>query len=94
MARKTIEELVKKIKFLRTQGFSIPEISKEIGVSKTTAFRYTHGVNVLPKFKKTLISKRGGSKKRKQIKEDEALEEAKKLIEELNNKEKLLFILG
>lgn len=92
MSKPTAKQLIDKIKFLRSQGYSFPEISQEIGVSKTTVFRYSHTVEVLPQFRQALIAKRGGSQKIKLLKEQLALEEAKKIVASISYKEKLLFI--
>ncbi|MDP3987625.1 MAG: hypothetical protein Q8P80_00575 [Candidatus Levybacteria bacterium] len=92
MSRKTDLETIKKIKFLRSQGYSLPEISKETSVPKTTIFRHIQNVEILPEFKDQWFGKRGGSKKRKLKREEEAYKEAIDLIKELSNKEKLLFL--
>lgn len=86
------KEKIDKIKLLRSQGFSLPEISNQVKVPKTTVFRYIQGVNMLPEFLSTWRGKRGGSIKRKLQKEQKALEEGKKLVGQLSSKEKLLFI--
>lgn len=89
--KKTQEEIIRKIRYLRRKGSSLPEISATLGVPKTTVFRYTKDVEILPQFRDILRSKRGGSKKRKQIKELQALEEAKQFMH-LSDREKLLLI--
>ncbi len=85
------KEVIEKIKFLRQQGYSLPEINRETGVSKTTVLRYIQGVEILPEFINTWFGKRGGSRKRKFLKESNALEEAKNIIQELTQREILLF---
>ena len=71
---------------LRKKGFSLPEITQVTNLSKTTVFRYTKDVDILPGYKEGWRIKRGGSRKRKLIKENFALEEAKNAINELSNK--------
>lgn len=89
--KKTQEEVIQKIKYLRKRGFSLPEISFELGVPRTTVFRYTADVEILSQFRDALKRKRGGSMKRKQIKEQQALEEAKE-FSYLSSREKLLLM--
>ena len=90
--RKLRSESIKKIEFLRRQGHSLPEISNELKIPKTTVFRYARDVKILPEFLTTWSIKRGGSRKRKLLKETRAFEEGKKLVKKLSNKEKLLFL--
>lgn len=92
MARKIKSELAEKIKFLRLKGYSVPEISKEVGVSKSTALRYVEGVEILPEFLSEWIAKRGGSRKRMLLKENQIYVETKFLIHSLSSKERLLFL--
>lgn len=86
------KEVIEKIKVLRSKGYSIPEISKELNITKTTVFRHVQGVEILPEFIGTWFGKRGGSKKRKLQKEKKALEEATQLIDSLSFKEKILIV--
>jgi len=83
---------IKKIKTLRSHGYSIIEIGKKLNRPKTTVFRYVLGIEVLPKYLKNWAGKRGGSKKRKALKEAESLGEARKLIKELSYKEKFILL--
>lgn len=85
-------EVIEKIKFLRTQGYSLPEISQAVNVPKTTVFYHIKGVKVLPEYIDQWLGKRGGSKKLKILKEKSALEEGKKIVGALTNKEKMLFL--
>lgn len=90
--KKLAIDLVEKIKFLRSQGYSLPEISNITNVSKTTVFRYIQGVDILPEYLNNWSGKRGGSRKKRLLKEKEAFEEAKKIVGKLTKREKLLFI--
>lgn len=92
MSKVTNLDIIKKIKHLRSQGYSLPEISNETKVPKTTIFRYIQGVEILPEFKSIWAGKRGGSKKLKLRRENEAYQEAINLFKELSVKEKLLFL--
>lgn len=80
------------IKQLRSQGYSLPEISRKVKIPKTTVYRYTRGIEVLEEYKENWLGKRGGSRKIKLFKEKKALEEAKALIKDLTYKEKLLVL--
>lgn len=81
-----------RIKYLRQQGWSIPEIAAAIPASKSTVCRYCRQVAILPEFLDQWSMKRGGSHKKRLQKEARALEEAKVLINSLTDKEKLLYI--
>jgi hypothetical protein len=83
---------IESIKQLRSQGFSIPEISQSLGVSKTTVLRYIKNVEILPEYFAEWAGKRGGSKKRRVKLEEEALAEGKKFVRNLTTREKLLFL--
>lgn len=83
---------VSKIKLLRSQGYSIIEIGNELKRPKTTIFRYIQDVEILPEFLKNWVGKRGGSRKRKRLKEIKSLEKAKDLIHELSYREKFILL--
>lgn len=83
---------IREIKLLRSQGYSIIEIGNKLKRPKTTIFRYVQGVEILPKFLKNWAGKRGGSKKRKALKEASSLKEAGRLIEDLSHKEKFILL--
>lgn len=86
------KEVIEKIKFLRSQGHSVPEISATLHVPKTTVFHHTRNVQMLPEFVSEWVGKRGGSKKKKLKLEKAAFEEGKQLIGTLTSKERMLFI--
>lgn len=90
--RKLYLRKVKKIQDLRRKGFSIPEISQELKISKSTALRYIKGVEILPEFIPQWIAKRGGSRKRMMLKEQEIYNQTNSLIKDLSAREKLLFL--
>lgn len=86
------KETIEKIRSLRSQGYSLPEISQLVATPKTTVFRYIQGVEILPEYLANWAGKRGGSKKKKLLEERKALEEGKEIVEIPSQKEKLLFI--
>lgn len=92
MSRFLSQETKNTIKTLRQRGHSLPEIAKELNVGKATVFRYIQGIEILDAYKKEWHQKRGGSIKRKLIKEMEAENLASRNIPDLNQKEILLFI--
>lgn len=82
-----IQEIIK----LRSHGYSLPEISNITGISKSTTFKYIRGIQILPDYISKWSEKRGGSKKRKLLKEQEAFKDGKRLVGKLSRKE--LYIL-
>lgn len=90
--RKIPLETIVRIKFLRSRGYSVPEISREVNTSKTTVLRYIKGVEILPEYISQWAGKRGGSRKRMVLKIEEALENAESLVGALTEKEKLLIL--
>src|ERR1035437_8414961 len=82
---------VLKIKNLRSLGYSLPEISRELEVPKTTVFRYIKDVQILPEFIKLWEAKRAGSRYRKILKEKQAFLDGRKVVKNLSSKEKMLF---
>lgn len=92
MAKRLSAETIERIKKLRGKGWSLPEIQKELKVGHGSIFRYIHGVEILPEYRKIWFSKRGGSIKRKKIAEEKASKEAKKAVSSISLKEKLIFL--
>lgn len=93
MGKKKLEhDIVARIQSLRKKGYSLPEISRLVNVPKTTIFRYIKGVEILPEFIPTWSIKWGGSRKRKLLKEKQALKDAQKIVGNLSRKEKKLFL--
>lgn len=85
-------EIIKRIKFLRQRGYSLPEIKREVKVSQGSVFRHIQGVKVLPQFKHVWFGKWKSSIKRKIESEQRAQFEAEKLVDSLTRKEKILFL--
>lgn len=84
---------IKRIKYLREKGYSLPEIARDTGIGKTTAFRYIKGIEVLPDFKEVLKSKQGGSIARSKRLWGESRVKAKNLLGSINDKERLVALL-
>jgi len=84
-------EKVLRIKNLRSLGYSLPEISRELEVPKTTVFRYIKDVQILPEFIKLWEAKRSGSRHRKILKEERAFSYGQRIVGNLSSKEKMLF---
>lgn len=92
MAKRISPEIIKRLKTLRQQGWSLPEIKKETNLGHGTVYRYLKDVEILPEFRAHWFSKRGGSIKRKKQAIELAKNKAKKNISSLSNKEKMIFI--
>jgi len=92
MSRKISPKIIRKIKTLRKRGFSLSEIRKETKLGHGTVHRYTKDVQILPRYQKAWLAKRGGSSKRKKIAEERAMSDAKKIISSLSGKEKTIFL--
>lgn len=92
MAKKLEITTINKIQNLRAKGFSIPEISSELNLPKSTVFNYAKNVKMLHEVLKEWKAKRGGSRKIKLLKEEKAFAEAEKTVKQFSKKEKLLFI--
>lgn len=85
-------ETAGKMRNLRSMGYSLPEISAELHIPKTTVLRYVQNVQILPEYLESWSGKRGGSKKKKIIQEKKAFEDGKKLVAIPTVKEQMLFL--
>lgn len=93
MRGKKVDEFRREeIRLLRSQGYSLDEISKAIGISRTTILPYIKDVKILPEYLSNWTGKRGGSRKRKLLLEKLAFEEGKNIVGKLSNKERVLFL--
>lgn len=70
----------------------MPEISREVKVSRTSVLRYIQGINILPEYLSEWSGKRGGSRRIRLYKESQAYEEGKKFVGRLTKREKLLVL--
>ena len=85
-------EKIEKIKKLRSEGWTILELSRELEVGKATVSRYMKDVKILPEFEELWKAKRNGSVIRKQNAEKKAYIKAEKTVAKLSDKERLLVI--
>lgn len=89
-----LPEEKRKLVLLRKQGKSIPEISRETGVAKTTVLRHIRGVDVPEEFRALLREKQGGSKDRaKAMRENMALK-ADAFLGKISDRDFLFLLIG
>lgn len=81
---------VKRIIYLRERGHSLPEIKRLTRHGYGTVFKYIRGVEVLPQFREFWRNKRKSSIFRSLQQRKEAQEEARKLVENINKREKII----
>ena len=92
MAKSISPKLIKKIKSLRTKGYSLSEIKNEVKAGYGTIFRYIRGVKISAKHINSWFGKRGGSRKRKIQAEIIAKEKSKNTIISLSKNERVIFM--
>ena len=92
MAKRLFPEKIERIKFLRSQGHSLSEISKVLEIGQGTVWRYVKGVVISGKYKKIWLEKRKGSVRRKAQAERKAKIKADKNVKSISTKEKLLIL--
>ncbi len=90
--RKVDELKLEEIRLLRSHGHSLDEISKAVGISRTTVLRYIQDVKILPEYISNWAGKRGGSRKRRLLLEKSAFEDGKIFVGQLSDREKILFL--
>lgn len=88
------EEKIKTIIQLRKNGHSYNEIKKITRCGYGTIFRYCKNVSLSKKSKEKIDSKQGGSKERSKRNWEKSKKEAKKLLGDLNFKNKLYLLAG
>ncbi len=76
---------------LRRKGASIIEISNSLGLPKSTVFRYARFVEMSKELHSALSSRRGGSKKRKELAEIRAYEDGRNIVGGINDRDRLMF---
>lgn len=81
-----------KIQNLRKKGYSIPEISKECSISKSTVLRYAKKVEILPKYYGRWIDRHNAGKIVAQRRWDAAVKESKVLIDDIDKKDWVLIV--
>jgi hypothetical protein len=94
MKQRLSEQAVKTIRELRSKGYSLTEIKKEVKAGYGTIYNYIKDVQILPEYKEVWEKKRNGSMKRKIDAETEAGVSAKKILSNLSENEKLLFAVA
>ncbi len=83
IGKNKIEEISK----LRRRGFSINEISRKSGISKTTVFRYVHDIKILPQYEKRWLERRNASKIISEKDWRYALNKSENLLESLDDRD-------
>jgi transcriptional regulator with XRE-family HTH domain len=91
---KTSNEIIKIIANLRSKGYSISEISKYTGKSKSIVSKYIQGVSVLPQYISILKKKQGGSKSRSDNLWLTSNKKAQQIIKKLTSRDKLILLIG
>ena len=79
---------------LRKQGKSIPEISRETGVAKTTVLRHIRGVKVPEEFRAILREKQGGAKVRAQGLRKNILKDTTDYISAISERDLFFLLVG
>lgn len=88
--RSTASEKVQHVVQLRSKGLSVSEIAEKVGVSKSTAFRYSRQVILGSDQLDSLKRRRGGSTIRRCKREKESIEQGISTVGSLTWKEKLI----
>jgi len=92
VAKHLTPKTINKIKKLRSQGWSLPELVKKLEIGYGTAWRYIQGVEILPEYRDVWLQKRKSSVNRKILAEKKAYDKALKAVTGLNSKEKELIL--
>ena len=87
-------EVQKTIVSLRLVGRSIPEISREIGVAKTTVQRYVVNIKVPQEYQELLRQKQGGAKMRASALRSKTYCYAQELLKEPSERDRLMLLVG
>lgn len=83
-------EIKNRIVDLRKHGYSIPEISQILKITKTSAYRYAKNIPILREFQQRLTDRRNASKIMSERNWEYAHAEATKLIGGLTSRERKL----
>lgn len=84
------QSIVNKAIHLRKHGYSIPEISRALKISKASSLRYTKNVKILPKFVGRWLARRNASKIMSEKAWSDANKKATNLINNLTSRERKL----
>lgn len=91
---KTSEKIINKIITLRRKGYSISEISLDVGKSKSVVSRYIQGITILPKYKDILLKKQGGSKVRSKDLWEKSKISASNLLGKMTKRDEIILLMG
>ncbi|MBP9748536.1 MAG: hypothetical protein KBD17_02890 [Candidatus Pacebacteria bacterium] len=83
-----------KLVALRKLGKSIPEISKETGIAKTTVLRHIQSVQVPAHLQKSLKEKQGGSKARAEALRENMSEDSGRIIGAMSDRDYFFLLIG
>lgn len=81
------QKTILKIKNLRKEGFSIPEISRKCIIPKSTVSRYIKGVDILPQYYQRWLDRRNSSEIISKQNWKNARQEVDEIIDSLNEKD-------
>lgn len=84
--------IYEKIRLLRERGYSIPEISRECNIPKSTASRHAKEVKILPIYRERWLARRNASKIMSERNWQLASQRAEKRIQTLTEREKTLIV--
>jgi len=87
MKARTDPSIITKIKDLRSRGYSIPEISIQCRVSKSTSSRYAKNVKILPQYYQRWLDRRNAGKIISERNWAIAQEKAKNLINDVSSRD-------
>ncbi len=90
--RKIEQETINQIRTLRKRGNTMSEIKRATSKSNAVISKYIKNVQISPKYLKIWKSKQGGSKMRSEKEWVGARNKASALIDNINDKEKLLIL--
>lgn len=79
---------------LRIQGRSIPEISRETGVAKTTVQRHVKGIEIPKEFRQRLKEKQGGAKDRANGLRENIAIEIGSILGRISDRDLLFLLVG
>lgn len=89
---KVEEEKIKRITYLRQHGYSIPEISRECSLPKSTVSRYVKEVKILPDYYQRWLTRRNASKIMSEKNWQAATAKAMLMIDGISKKELVLIV--
>lgn len=85
---------VQELKAARSKGFTVPEISEQFKLPKSTLWRLTNSVFLSPETRKQIQSRRGGSTTRFKQRQLVADKEAERILKKLSVRSSLPIILS